>query len=63
MFKRPDEIQCYGFGMVNSGCTYNRVITKLLDGSNNIESYVDDVLGHKGKLVKTYGYFARPLKE
>jgi len=49
--------------MVNSGCTYNRVITKLLDGSNNIESYVDDVLGHKGKLVKTYGYFARPLKE
>jgi len=34
------------FGMVNSGSTYNRMIRKLLDGSHNLESYVDDVLGH-----------------
>jgi len=31
------------FGMVNSGSTYNRMIRKLLDGSHNLESYVDDV--------------------
>jgi len=34
------------FGMVNSGSTYNRMIRKLLDGSHNLENYVDDVLGH-----------------
>jgi len=34
------------FGMVNSGSTYNRMVRKLLDGSKNLESYVDDVLGH-----------------
>jgi len=34
------------FGMVNSGSTYNRMIRKLLDGTQNLESYVDDVLGH-----------------
>jgi len=34
------------FGMVNSGSVHNRMIRKLLDGSNNLESYVDDVLGH-----------------
>ena len=34
------------FGMVNSGSTYNRMIRKLPDGSHNLESYVDDVLGH-----------------
>ena len=34
------------FGMVNSGSTYNRMIRKLLEGTQNLESYVDDVLGH-----------------
>jgi len=34
------------FGTINSGSTYNRMIIKLLDGSHNLESYVDDVLGH-----------------
>jgi len=34
------------FGMVNFGSTYNRMVKKLLDGSKNLESYVDDVLGH-----------------
>jgi len=34
------------FGMVNSGSTYNRMIRKLLSGSHNLESYVDDVLDH-----------------
>jgi len=32
------------FGMVNSGSTYNRMIRKLLDGSHNLQSYVDDVV-------------------
>jgi len=36
------------FGMVNSGSTYNRMVMKLLDGSKDLESYVDDVLGHTG---------------
>jgi len=34
------------FVMVNSGSTYNRMISKLLDGTHNLDSYVDDVLGH-----------------
>jgi len=34
------------FGMVNSGSTYNRMVRKLLDGAHDLESYVDDVLGH-----------------
>jgi len=34
------------FGMVNSGSTCNRMVRKLLDGSKNLESYVDDVLRH-----------------
>jgi len=34
------------FGMVNSLSTYNRMIRKLLEGTQNLESYVDDVLGH-----------------
>jgi len=38
------------FGMVNSGSTYNRMIRKLLDGSHNLESYVNDVLGHTENL-------------
>jgi hypothetical protein len=36
------------FGMVNAGSTYNRMVRKLLDGSHNLESYVDDVIGHTG---------------
>ena len=34
------------FGMVNSGSAYNRMVRKLLEGAQDIESYVDDVLGH-----------------
>ena len=34
------------FGMANSGSTYNRMVRKLLEGAQDIESYVDDVLGH-----------------
>ena len=34
------------FGMVNSGSTYNRMIRKLLNRTENLESYVDDILGH-----------------
>jgi hypothetical protein len=34
------------FGMVNAGSTYNRMVRKLLDGSKNLESYVDDIIGY-----------------
>ena len=34
------------FGMVNSGSTYNRMIRKLLEETQNLESLVDDVLRH-----------------
>ena len=41
------------FGMVNSGSTYNRMVRKLLEEAQNIESYVDDVLGHTTDLTYT----------
>jgi len=34
------------FGLVNAGSTYNRMVKKLLDGATNLQSYVDDVIGH-----------------
>jgi len=34
------------FGMVNSGSTYNQMIRKLLNGTQNLKSYVDDILAH-----------------
>ena len=34
------------FGMVNAGSTYNRMVRKLLEGSQNLESYVDDIIGY-----------------
>jgi len=36
------------FGMMNFGSTYNRIVKRLLDGSQDLASYVDDVLGHTG---------------
>ena len=34
------------FGLVNSASSYNRLIRKILYGTKNLESYVDDVLAH-----------------
>jgi hypothetical protein len=34
------------FGMVNAGSTYNRMVRKLLEGAQNLESYVDDIIGY-----------------
>jgi len=34
------------FGLVNAGSTYNRMVRKLLDGATNLQTYVDDVIGH-----------------
>ena len=34
------------FGLVNSPATYNRMMRRLLDGMEDVENYVDDVLGH-----------------
>ena len=34
------------FGLVNAGSTYNRMMRKMLEGSRNLENYLDDVLGH-----------------
>ena len=54
------------FGMVNSGSTYNRMIRKLLDGTENLESYVDDVLGRmkewKDRMKILRNFFERVRK-
>lgn len=34
------------FGLVNSASSYNRLIRKLLYGTKDLESYVDDILAH-----------------
>jgi transposase InsO family protein len=34
------------FGLVNSASSYNRMIRKILYGTANLESYVDDILAH-----------------
>ena len=34
------------FGLVNSASSYNRMIRKILYGTENLESYVDDILAH-----------------
>src|SRR6218665_1074329 len=34
------------FGLLNSASSYNRLMRKVLQGSKNLESYVDDVLAH-----------------
>ena len=53
------------FGMVNSGSTYNRMIRKLMSGAQNLESYVDDILGHTSDWeshLKTLRDFLERLK-
>lgn len=34
------------FGLVNSPASYNRMMRKLLQGEDDVDNYVDDVLGH-----------------
>src|ERR1043165_1594311 len=34
------------FGLINSASSYNRLIRKILYGTKNLESYVDDILAH-----------------
>ena len=34
------------FGLVNSGSTFNRMMRKLLNGVENVDHYVDDILIH-----------------
>ena len=45
--------------MVNSGSTYNRMIRKLMNGTENLESYVDDILGH----FKEFDYHLKILRD
>ena len=51
------------FGLVNSASSYNRMMRKMLEGSNNLESYVDDVLAHtknwKDHIVTLREFFER----
>ena len=48
------------FGMVNSGSTYNR---KLLEGTQNLESYVDDVLGTQRAELHIWKFCEISLRE
>ena len=34
------------FGLVNAPATFNRLMRKLLFGSDSLDNYVDDVLAH-----------------
>jgi hypothetical protein len=34
------------FGLVNSGSTFNRMMRIMLEGLDNVEHYVDDILIH-----------------
>jgi transposase InsO family protein len=54
------------FGLVNAGSTYNRMMRKLLEQSKNLESYLDDVLGHnvdwEGHVKTLRDFFERVRK-
>ena len=54
------------FGMINSGSTYNRMVRKLLGGSKDLKSYVDDVLRHtsdwKDHMMMLRDFFERVRK-
>ena len=45
-FTTPSGCYHLPFGLVNSPASYNRMMRKLLYGENEIDNYVDDVLGH-----------------
>ena len=51
------------FGLVNSASSYNRMMRQLLEGTKNLESYVDDVLAHtkswEEHMVVLEEFFAR----
>ena len=32
------------FGLINAAATFNRVMRKILDGAQNIDHFIDDVL-------------------
>ena len=34
------------FGLVNAPASFNRIMRRLLYGSEHLDNYVDDVLGH-----------------
>ena len=34
------------FGLVNSGATFNKMMRKLIKGCDDVDNYVDDILGH-----------------
>ncbi|XP_013382645.1 uncharacterized protein LOC106153310 [Lingula anatina] len=47
------------FGMVNSGATFNKMMRKLLNGAQNLDHYVDDVLCH----TTTWAEHLKTLRE
>jgi len=54
------------FGLVNAGSTYNRMVRKLLDRATNLQSYVDDVIGHTknwNEHIQTLRYFFQRVKQ
>ena len=47
------------FGLINAAATFNRVMRKMLDGVQNIEHFIDDVLTH----TATWDDHIKALKE
>jgi len=45
-FRGLIRFKVMAFGMVISGSTYNRMVKKLMNGSQDLKSYVSDVLRH-----------------
>ena len=63
------------FGLMNAAATFNRVMRKMLDGVQNIEHFIDDVLAHTAtwddhikalkdlfQRVREAGFTIRPTK-
>ena len=54
-FITPDGLYRYlkmPFGMVNSSSTFNKLIKKILNNLEDVDSYVDDILGYTMSWVK-----------
>jgi putative transposase len=68
-FVTPRDSYCFNvcpFGLVNAPSVYARLTRKLLEGTTNVENFVDDILAHnsdfQGHLVTLKDLFDRVRK-